>query len=89
MPRPDSAPEVPPEGVRTQPEPPIIGSVEVRDRCQVCGRAMRPRQGKGVCGPACRRERSRRGEVDARRASNHEVRMLLEAALKKLEERAP
>jgi hypothetical protein len=85
MPRPNPTPEVPPEGVRTQPEPPIIGSSEAPDRCQMCGRAMRPRQGKAVCGPACRRERSRRREVDARRARDHEVRMLLETALRKLE----
>ena len=46
---------------------------------------MRQRKGKAVCGPACRRERSRRREVEARRARDHEVRTLLDTALRKLE----
>jgi hypothetical protein len=83
---PDSAPQVPAESVRTHPKPPMIGSPEAPDRCQICGRAMRPRKGKAVCGAACRRERSRRREADARRARDHEVRMLLETALRKLAE---
>ena len=80
MSAPDSAPQVPAESVRTQSEPAVIGSPEAPDRCQVCGHAMAPRRGKAVCGPACRRE------ADARRARDHEVRMLLETAPKKLEE---
>ena len=78
--------EVPAEPVRTQPRPPIIGAAEAPDRCQVCGTAMRQRKGKAVYDAACRRARSRRREVEARRARDHEVRMLLETALRKLEE---
>jgi predicted nucleic acid-binding Zn ribbon protein len=86
MRRPPRQPEGPAEAVRTQPEPTVVGSPEAPDRCLVCGKAMRQRKGKAVCGPACRRERSRRREVDARRARDHEVRMLLETALGKLAE---
>jgi hypothetical protein len=60
---------------------PVVASA----RCPVCGRVeLRGRQ--TACSAACRRERSRRREVDARRARDHEVRLLLETALRKLEE---
>lgn len=85
MSAPQSRPLVPAASVRTQPEAPVIGSAEAPDRRQVCGQVMQPRQGKAVCGAACRRERSRRREADARRARDDEVRMLLETALRKLE----
>ena len=86
MPELDSAPAVLSEGVRTRPEKPVVGSPEARVICLVCGNAMLPQKGKAVCGAACRRERSRRREADARQARDHEVRMLLETALRKLAE---
>lgn len=69
MPSPDSAPEVPPEGVRTLPQGTLVGSVG--PLCPVCGRAgLRGRQ--TVCSAACRRARSRQkqaAELEAEVAS--------------------
>ncbi len=80
MSAPDSRPQVPPETVRT----PVVGS----SRCSVCEvTELRGRQ--TVCSAACRRERSRRREVERRRARDREIAVLLEAALRKLQERSP
>lgn len=58
---------VPSESVRTHLYEAVIGSPEPPDRCLVCAKAMRPRKGKAVCSPACRRERSRQRQRDALR----------------------
>lgn len=76
----DSAPEVPPESVRT----PVIGS----SRCYVC-EVVKLRGRQTVCSAACRRERSRRREAERRRARDREIAALLEAALRKLQEGTP
>jgi hypothetical protein len=73
---PDSAPDISQESVCTL----LVGS-----RCPVCGRVeLRGRQ--TVCSARCRRARSRQRQDEARRARNAEIRELLEAALKKLED---
>ena len=73
---PSQAPKPRSEGVRTL----LVGFL-----CPVCGRVeLRGRQ--TVCSAACRRERSRRRQDDARRARDAEIRGLLEAALRRLGE---
>lgn len=67
-------PEVPSESVRTPLYRAVVGSPEPPDRCLVCSKAMRPRKGKAVCSPACRRERSRRREVEQRQLRHREFR---------------
>ncbi len=79
-----TAPKVSPAAVRTPLSSPVVGS----RLCPVCQKTPLP-GAKTVCSAACRRERSRRREVDARRARDQEVRMLLETALRKLEEGPP
>ena len=74
-------PEVPPETVRTLSSSPVVGS----RRCPVCGKEeLRGRQ--TVCSASCRRERTRQRERAARKARDREIRLLLETALKKLQE---
>jgi hypothetical protein len=77
MPQPDPALEIRSEAVRT----PVVAS----RRCSVC-EVVELRGGQTVCSAACRRERSRRREAERRQARDREIRVLLEAALQKLEE---
>jgi hypothetical protein len=76
----DSMPELPAESVRT----PVVGS----SRCSVC-EVVELRGRQTVCSAACRRERSRRREVERRQARDQEIAALLEASLPKLEEGSP
>ena len=71
--------KVPAETVRT----PVVGS---RRRCPVCQKVdLTGRQ--TACSAACRRERTRQRETAVRQARDREIRMLLETALKKLQEK--
>ena len=71
-------PQVPPESVRT----PVVGSPR---RCPVC-QAVDLTGRQTVCSARCRRERSRQREQAAREARDREIRVLLETALKRLQE---
>jgi hypothetical protein len=63
---------------------PVIGS----SRCSVC-EVVELRGGQTVCSAACRRERSRRREVERRPARDREIAALLEAVLRTLEKGSP
>ncbi len=77
----DPEPKVPPESVRT----PVVGSGR---RCPVCGETkLRGRQ--TTCSASCRRARTRQREKAARQARDREIRVLLETALRKLQEGVP
>lgn len=68
---PDSVPEISPESVRTLPQAVLVGSVG--PLCPICERVeLRGRQ--TVCGPACRRERSRQRQAEAVQAELGELR---------------
>jgi predicted nucleic acid-binding Zn ribbon protein len=70
-------PKVQPETVRT----PVVGS----RRCPVCQEVeLTGRQ--RACSASCRRERTRQRETAARQARHQEIRVLLETALRKLQE---
>jgi len=71
-------PKVPPESVRT----PVVGSPR---RCPVC-QAVDLRGRQTVCSARCRRARTRQRETAARQARDQEIRVLLETALRKLQE---
>jgi predicted nucleic acid-binding Zn ribbon protein len=78
----DSRPQVPQEAERSA----VIGSPG--PVCAACGGPRDPRK-REACSDKCRAALSRRRKVDARRARDHEVRMLLETALRKLKEGLP
>jgi predicted nucleic acid-binding Zn ribbon protein len=81
---PNSTPQPGSGGVRT----PSVGLVVGSRPCPICG--TRELEGKQtVCSGKCRIERSRRRREDALRARDDEIRALLAAALKKLDEGAP
>jgi hypothetical protein len=63
---------------------PVIGSRQ----CPVCRKQELQGQ-QTVCSAACRRERSRQREAEARRARDQEIRTLLEEALRRLGEAVP
>ena len=74
--------QVPPQGRAHAAPSLVIGS----RRCPVCQNvALTGRQ--TACSAACRRERTRQRETAARQARDLEIRMLLETALKKLQEK--
>jgi hypothetical protein len=70
----------PPESVRT----PVVGSGR---RCPVC-QAVDLTGRQTVCSARRRRERTRQREQATRQARDREIRALLEAALRKLQEGA-
>jgi len=75
------ASEVSPQTVRT----PVVGSGR---RCPVCNELeLSGRQ--TVCSAACRRARTRQRETAARQVRDQGIRVLLETALRKLEEGGP
>ena len=75
----DSMPERRSEGVRTLPGATLIGS-----RCPVC--REQPLQGRQTaCSAACRRERSRQREAEARQHLDDELRVLALAARQAIE----
>jgi predicted nucleic acid-binding Zn ribbon protein len=77
----DPEPEGSPESVRT----PVVGSGR---GCPVCQAAdLTGRQ--TVCSASCRWERTRQRETAARQARDREIRVLLETALRKLEDGRP
>lgn len=77
----DPEPKVPSESVRT----PVVGSGR---RCPVCQEVdLTDRQ--TVCSAGCRRERTRQREQAATEARDREIRVLLEAALRKLQGGGP
>ena len=73
------------EGLRETVRTPVVGS---RRRCPVCQQAdLTGRQ--TVCSASCRGERSRQRETAARQTQDREIRILLETALRKLQEGGP
>ena len=69
--------------VRTETPAPLV-----RSRCPVCReRWLAGRQ--TVCSARCRAKWWRRAKQQTERSRDHEIRVLLETALKKLEEGAP
>jgi hypothetical protein len=74
--------QVLPQGRAHAPPSPVIGS----RRCPICQKVeLTGRQ--TACSAACRRERTRQRETAVRQARDREIRMLLETALKKLQEK--
>jgi len=71
-------PKVSPESVRT----PMVGSGRQCPVCRVVDLAGR----QTVCSARCRRERSRQREQAEREARDREIEVLLETALRKLQE---
>jgi len=76
-----SCPEVSPGGVRTPQDRALLPSRQ----CPICLKAELQGQ-QTVCSAACRHQRSRQREAEARQARDREVADLLRAALKKLQD---
>jgi hypothetical protein len=77
--RPVSTPQVPPEAVRTL----VVAC------CRTCRVELRDGSRAAFCSGRCRAAWHRRHREEARAARDQQVRALLEAALRKLEEGSP
>lgn len=82
MPRRAHQPEVPPEAERSG----VVASPQ--PVCAVCGGPRDPRK-REACSDRCRAALSRRRRDEAAQRRSREVRALLEAALRRLEEGTP
>jgi hypothetical protein len=68
--------------------------VLVSPRCEVCGGPLGPRARQvttrqRVCSASCQAKRWRQAKQQTEQNRDHEIRVLLETALKKLDEGAP
>ena len=76
--------QVPPQRRAHAAPRPMIGSRQ----CPICRKQELQGQ-QTACSAACRGERSRQREAEARRARDQEIRTLLEEALRRLGEAVP
>jgi predicted nucleic acid-binding Zn ribbon protein len=70
---------------RAAPSPSVVGSGEPSRACPICGRALSGRQ-KSACSDRCRATLSRSRRAEALQVRDQEVRKLLLAAIRILNE---
>jgi hypothetical protein len=78
-----------PQGYRKGDARPKAARAPVVACCEACGGPMSERKGKHACSARCRAELSRRRRHEALAARDQEIRGLLAAALRTLEEGPP